>query len=43
MTRDEELAELRRKLKARQGRPGLEENVKAIEARIAELEAGHAD
>jgi hypothetical protein len=38
MTREEELTDLKRKLKARKGRPGLEENVKAIEARIAELE-----
>lgn len=43
MTRDEELADLKRKLKARKGRPGMEENAKAIEARIAELEAKDAD
>jgi predicted DNA-binding WGR domain protein len=39
MTRDEELAALRTKLAARKNRPGYAENVKAIEARIAELEA----
>lgn len=38
MTREEELAELRAKLKARQDRPGYTANVKAIERRIAELE-----
>lgn len=38
MTRDEELAALRAKLAAREGRPGYGENVKAIKARIAELE-----
>jgi hypothetical protein len=43
MKRKEELEELRRKLNARQGRPGLEENVMAIEARIADLEAKDAD
>lgn len=40
MTRDEELAALKAKLAARRNRPGYAENVKAIEARIAELENG---
>lgn len=39
MTRDEELADLRSKLRKRQGRAGYAENVKALETRIAELEA----
>lgn len=39
MTREEELVSLRQKLAARKNRPGYAENVKAIEARIAELEA----
>lgn len=39
MTRDEELTALRAKLAARRDRPGYAANVKAIEARIAELEA----
>ncbi len=34
-----ELEELREKLKAREGKPGMAENVKALKARIAELEA----
>lgn len=38
MTRDEELADLKAKLRARQGRPGYAANVKALEQRIAELE-----
>jgi hypothetical protein len=38
MTRDEELAALRAKLAAREGRTGLAENVREIKARIAELE-----
>jgi hypothetical protein len=42
MTRDEELAALRDKLARRRNRPGYGENVKAIEARIAELEAPDA-
>lgn len=39
MSKDEELRELRVKLAAREGRKGFAENVKAIKARIAELEA----
>lgn len=39
MTRDEELRDLRTKLAARERRKGFAENVKAIKARIAELEA----
>jgi hypothetical protein len=39
MTREEELADLKAKLAKRKNRPGYAENVKAIEARIAELEA----
>jgi hypothetical protein len=39
MTRDEELASLRSRLAKRRDRPGYADNVKAIEARIAELEA----
>jgi phosphopentomutase len=39
MTREEELAALRAKLGKRRDRPGYAENVKALEARIAELEA----
>lgn len=38
MNRDEELKSLREKLEARRGRPGLSQNVRDIEARIAELE-----
>lgn len=38
MGRDEEIAALKAKLAAREGRPGLSENVRAIMARIAELE-----
>lgn len=38
MTRDQELADLKAKLKARQGRPGYAANVKALEERIAEME-----
>lgn len=37
----EELAELRVKLAAREGMPGLAENVEAIKARIKELESGN--
>jgi hypothetical protein len=33
-----ELDDLRRKLAARKGKPGYEENLREIEARIAELE-----
>jgi hypothetical protein len=43
MARDEELASLRSKLAKRRDRPGYGENVKAIEARIAELEAQNGD
>ena len=39
MTRDEELAALKAKMKARKDRPGFGANVKALEQRIAELEA----
>ena len=39
MTREEELKALREKLAKRRDRPGYAENVKAIEQRIAELEA----
>lgn len=39
LSKDQELAALREKLAAREGRPGLSENVAAIKARIAELEA----
>jgi len=42
MTREEELAALRTKLAKRRDRPGYGDNVKAIEARIAELEADDA-
>lgn len=38
MTREEELASLKAKLKARKDKPGMKDNVAAIEARIAELE-----
>ncbi len=38
MTREEQIADLRRKLAARQGRPGFGANVKALEGRIAQLE-----
>jgi hypothetical protein len=40
MTRDEEIAALREKLAKRRDRPGYAENVRQIEVRIAELEAG---
>lgn len=39
MTRQEELADLKRKLKARTNKPGYASSNKDIEARIAELEA----
>jgi hypothetical protein len=39
MTKQEELATLRRKLAAREGFHGLEANVRALKARIAELES----
>lgn len=38
MTAAAELETLRRKLAARKGAPGYEENVREIEKRIAELE-----
>lgn len=38
MSPEEELASLKAKLKASRGKGGLGERVKAIEARIAELE-----
>lgn len=43
MTPQEELAALREKLAKRRDRPGFAANVKAIEARIAELEAQNGD
>jgi hypothetical protein len=39
MTREQEIAELRRKLDASRGIPGYGDRVKAIEARLAELKA----
>jgi hypothetical protein len=39
MTRAEEIAALRAKLKTRKDRPGFAANVAEIERRIAELEA----
>ncbi len=39
MTPQEELAQVREMLAAREGKAGYNENVKAIKARIAELEA----
>lgn len=39
MDRAEELAALKAKLAKRRDRPGYADNVRAIEARIAELEA----
>lgn len=39
MTRDEELAALKAKLSAREGRPGFKANVEALRERIAQLEA----
>lgn len=39
MTREEELAALKAKLKAREGKPGFAANVAEIKARIAQLEA----
>lgn len=39
MTREEEIAALKTKLAARRNRPGYADNVRAIEQRIAELEA----
>jgi ribosome-interacting GTPase 1 len=37
MTRDEEIEDLERKLKKREGKPGFAVNVDAIKARLAEL------
>lgn len=39
MTAAEELAMLKAKVRAREGKPGFEANVAALRARIAELEA----
>jgi hypothetical protein len=39
MTREEELAALKAKLRAREGRVGFKQNVADLKARIAELEA----
>ena len=39
MTREEEMAAIRAKLKAREGKSGFKDNVRDIKARIAELEA----
>lgn len=38
---EEELADLKAKLKARRNKPGYASNVAALEARIAELEAAN--
>lgn len=38
MTREQEIADLKAKLRARKGKPGFKANVDAIKARIAELE-----
>jgi hypothetical protein len=38
MDRAQELAALKAKLMAREGRPGLSDNVRALKERIAELE-----
>jgi hypothetical protein len=43
MTTEEELALLKAKLAKRRNRGGYADNVKAIEARIAELEAQNGD
>lgn len=40
MDRQAELADLKAKLAAREGKAGLAVNVEAIKARIAELEGG---
>lgn len=40
MTPEEELAALKAKLKAREGKRGFAQNVKDIKTRIAELENG---
>lgn len=40
---NEELADLKRRLAARRNRTGYTENVRQIEARIAELEAQNGD
>lgn len=39
MENEEEIRKLKKKLEARKGQTGMETNCKAIEARIAELEA----
>jgi len=39
MTREEELADLKAKLAKRENQPGYKDNVEALKARIAELEA----
>jgi hypothetical protein len=39
MSPQEELAQRRAQLNARQGKPGYSDNVNALKARIAELEA----
>jgi hypothetical protein len=39
MAHEEEIAALKAKVKAREGRAGFAENVAALKARIAELEA----
>lgn len=39
MTREEEIAALKAKLKAREDRPGFNANVEALRLRIAQLEA----
>ncbi len=41
MTPAEELVDLKAKLKAREGKPGLAANVEAIKARIEELQNEH--
>jgi hypothetical protein len=43
VTRDEELADLKARLKAAQGRSGYGATVEAIKERIAELEATDGD
>lgn len=43
MAREEKIATLKAKAKARKGQPGFAQNVREIEARIAELEAQNGD
>jgi hypothetical protein len=43
MTRDEEIAALEAKLKAREGRPGFRANVEEIRAKIERLKQEAAD